>query len=33
MIGVLYWTIFHYVERRKQEPERGGKGIASGAGS
>lgn len=33
MIGVLYWTIFHYVEREKQEPERGGKGIASGAGS
>ncbi|MGO1173527.1 MAG: formate transporter FocA [Actinomycetaceae bacterium] len=33
MIGVLYWTIFHYVEGRKPKPERGGKGIASSAGS
>ncbi|WP_324650785.1 formate transporter FocA [Georgenia sp. H159] len=32
MIGVLYWTIFHHVDGAKQAPERGGKGVASGAG-
>lgn len=38
MIGILYWTIFHHIEgskknKKKQRPERGGKGFASGAGT
>ncbi|MGC5627753.1 hypothetical protein ACPYO6_05825 [Georgenia sp. Z1344] len=33
MVGILCWTIFHYVAGRKDSPEQGGKGIASGAGA
>src|SRR5699024_7595537 len=37
MIGILYWTIFHHIEgskkKKKQRPEREGKGYASGAGT
>jgi len=32
MVGIMYWTIFRYLDRPRQEPERGGKGVASGAG-
>lgn len=32
MIGIFYWTIFHHIDKAAQEPERGGKGTASGAG-